>query len=172
MGLLHAGIGALSGVLADSWRDYFMCESLDANVLVAKGQKKGSDKGRSSNTKGESNIISDGSIINVADGQCAIIVESGEIVDIVATPGEFVYEASSEPSIFYGDLGETVKASFESLAKRFTFGGGVAKDQRIYFFNTKEIVGNKYGTASPVPFRVVDQNAGFDLDISVRCNGE
>ncbi len=172
MGLLKAGVGALSGVLADQWREYFYCDSLEANVLVAKGQKKTSDKGRSSNTKGESNIISDGSIIAVNEGQCAIIVEDGAIVDICATPGQFVYETGSEPSILYGDLQQGILASFENLGKRFTFGGDTGKDQRIYFFNTKEIIGNKYGTASPVPFRVVDQNAGFDLDISVRCNGE
>lgn len=172
MGLLHAGAGALGGVLADQWREYFYCDSLDAKVLVAKGQKKTSDKGRSSNTKGESNIITDGSIVAVNEGQCAIIVEDGAIVDICATPGQYVYETGSEPSILYGDLQEGVRASFENMAKRFTFGGDTGKDQRIYYFNTKEIVGNKYGTASPVPFRVVDQNAGIDMDISVRCNGE
>ena len=172
MGLLQAGVGALGGVLADQWREYFYCDSLDADVLVAKGQKKTSDKGRSSNTKGESNVITNGSIIAVNEGQCAIIVEDGAIVDICAKPGEFVYETDKEPSILYGDLQESVKATFENMAKRFTFGGDTGKDQRIYYFNTKEIIGNKYGTASPVPFRVVDQNAGFDLDISVRCNGE
>ena len=172
MGLLQAGVGALGGVLADQWREYFYCDSLAANVLVAKGQKKNSDKGRSSNTKGESNVISNGSIIAVNEGQCAIIVEDGEIVDICAKPGQFVYDTGTEPSILYGDLQEGIKKSFENMCKRFTFGGDAGKDQRIYYFNTKEIVGNKYGTASPVPFRVVDQNAGFDLDISVRCNGE
>ncbi len=172
MGLLQAGVGALGGVLADQWREYFYCDSLEANVLVAKGQKRTSDKGRSSNTKGESNIISNGSIIAVNEGQCAIIVEDGEIVDICAKPGQFVYDTGTEPSILYGDLEAGIRASFENVAKRFTFGGDAGKDQRIYYFNTKEIIGNKYGTSSPVPFRVVDQNAGFDLDISVRCNGE
>ena len=170
MGLLRAGFGALSGVLADSWRDYFYCESLDVDTLAAKGQKRVS--GRSSNTSGEANIISDGSIVNVNDGQCMIIVESGAVVEVSAEPGEFVYDASTEPSIFYGDLGEGIKGSFEQLGKRFTFGGSPAKDQRIYFFNTKEIMGNKYGTATPVPFRVVDRNIGLDMDIAVRCNGE
>lgn len=172
MGLLQAGAGALGGVLADQWREYFYCDSLESNVLVAKGQKRTSDKRRNSNTKGESNVITSGSIIAVNEGQCAIIVEDGAIVDICAKPGQFVYESDSEPSVLYGDLQEGVLASFENMAKRFTFGGDAGKDQRIYYFNTKEIVGNKYGTASPVPFRVVDQNAGFDLDISVRCNGE
>ena len=170
MGLLKAGIGAAGGVLADSWRDYFYCESLDADVLVAKGEKRAG--GRSSNKKGTDNIISNGSIINVNDGQCMIIVESGKVVNICAEPGEFVYDTGTEPSIFYGDLGENIKKSFSEIGKRFTFGGEPGKDQRVYFFNTKEIIGNKYGTPSPVPFRVVDNNIGLDVDIAIRCHGE
>lgn len=172
MGLLQAGIGAAGGVLADQWIDYFYCDSLEADVLAAKGQKRTSSKGRSSNTKGEDNIISNGSGITVNEGQCMIIVEQGEIVEICATPGNFTYDSSTEPSIFTGDLVESVKQSFAQLCKRFTYGGDTGKDQRVYYFNTKEIMGNKYGTSTPVPFRVVDQNAGIDLDISVRCNGE
>lgn len=170
MGLLKAGIGAAGGVLADSWRDYFYCESLDADVLVAKGEKRAGD--RSSNKKGTDNIISNGSIINVNDGQCMMIVESGKVVDICAEPGEFVYDTGTEPSIFYGNLSENIKKSFGEVGKRFTFGGEPGKDQRVYFFNTKEIIGNKYGTPSPVPFRVVDNNIGLDVDIAIRCHGE
>jgi len=170
MGLLKAGIGALSGVFADSWRDYFYCEALDADTLVTKGEKR--TGGRSSNKKGTDNIISNGSIINVNDGQCMMIVESGKVVELCAEPGEFVYDSSTEPSIFYGSLGENIKKTFSEIGKRFTFGGEPAKDQRVYYFNTKEIIGNKYGTPSPVPFRVVDTNVGLDVDISIRCHGE
>ncbi|MBQ2940754.1 MAG: SPFH domain-containing protein [Clostridia bacterium] len=170
MGLLKAGIGALGGVLADSWRDYFYCESLDADVLVQKGEKKAG--GRSSNKKGTDNIISGGSVINVNEGQCMIIVESGKVVEICAEPGEFLYDTGTEPSIFYGNLGENIKKSFSEIGKRFTFGGEPAKDQRIYYFNTKEIMGNKYGTPSPIPFRIMDQAIGFPLDIKIRCHGE
>ncbi len=170
MGLLKAGVGALSGVLADSWRDYFYCESMDADTLVQKGEKKAG--GRSSNKKGTDNIISNGSIINVNDGQCMMIVESGKVVELCAEPGEFVYDTGTEPSIFYGPLGENIKKSFSEIGKRFTFGGEPAKDQRVYYFNTKEIIGNKYGTPSPVPFRVVDTNIGLDVDIAIRCHGE
>ena len=170
MGLLKAGVGAAGGVLADQWREYFYCESLDADTLVAKGEKR--TGGRSSNTKGESNVISDGSIVAVADGQCMMIVENGEVVEVCAEPGEFVYDTGTEPSVFTGNLGDMVKKSFEQVGRRFTFGGDAGKDQRVYYFNTKEIVGNKYGTASPVPFRVVDNKIGLDVDITVRCNGE
>lgn len=174
MGLIKAITGAAGGVLADSWREFFYCDSdvLNENTLAAKGQKRTSDKGRSSNTKGESNIISDGSIISVNDGQCMIIVESGEIVDVCAEPGQFTYDRSTEPSIFYGSLGEGIRKSFERIGQRFTFGGDTGKDQRIYYFNTKEIYGNKYGTSSPIPFRIVDANLGLDMDTAVRMNGE
>lgn len=170
MGLLKAIAGAAGGALADSWRDYFYCESLDTEVLVTKGAKRAGK--RSSNKHGEENIISNGSIIAVNDGQCMIIVEQGKVVDLCANSGEYVYDTSTEPSLFYGNLGEQIQKTFEQIGKRFTFGGDAAKDQRVYFFNTKEIVGNKYGTPNPVPFRVVDRNIGLDVDIAIRCHGE
>lgn len=171
MGLIKAGIGALGGVLADQWRDYFYSDAIDDEVLVVKGRKRVGS--RSSNKKGEDNIISNGSIIAVADGQCMIIVEQGKVVDICAEPGEFLYDTSTEPSIFYGNLGEEIKKSFSNIGKRFQFGGDAAKTQMVYYFNTKEIPGNKFGTASPIPFSVVVNEAmGFKLSVDLRCNGE
>jgi len=170
MGLIKAALGAAGGVLADQWKDYFYCESIDVNVLAVKGKKRTS--GRSANTKGTDNIIASGSIVAVADGQAMMIVEQGKIVEFCAEPGEFMYDASTEPSIFHGGLGKGIAATFANIGKRFTFGGLAPKDQRIYYFNLKEIVANKYGTPNPVPFRVVDQNIGLDVDIAIRCNGE
>ncbi len=170
MGLIKAALGAAGGVLGDQWKEYFYCEALPQNVLAVKGRKKLS--GRSSNRNGEDNVISGGSVIAVADGQCMLIVEQGKIVEVCAEPGEFVYDASTEPSIFAGNLGDSIGAVFSNIGKRFTFGGEAPRDQRVYYFNTKEIVGNKYGTPSPVPFRVVDRNIGLDVDISIRCFGE
>lgn len=170
MGLIKAALGSAGGVLADQWKEYFYCEAMPADVLVTKGHKR--DSGRSSNTKGSDNIISNGSVIAVADGQCMIIVDQGKVVELCAEPGEFTYDMSTEPSIFCGGLGEGIKAIFGTMGKRFTFGGEPPKDQRIYYFNTKEIIGNKYGTPNPVPFRVVDNNIGLDMDISIRCFGE
>lgn len=170
MGLIKAFTGALGGTTADQWREYFYCDSLSADTLVAKGQKRVS--GRSSNRKGEENIISNGSVIAVNEGQCMIIVEQGKVTELCAEAGEFLYDSSTEPSIFYGGLGKGILDSFKTIGKRFTFGGDTAKDQRVYFFNTKEIMGNKYGTPNPVPFRVVDRNVGLDVDIAIRCHGE
>ena len=170
MGLIKAALGAVSGVLADQWKEYFYCEAIPEDVLAVKGKKKVT--GRSSNTKGDDNIISSGSVIAVADGQCMLIVEQGKVVEVCAEVGEFTYDASTEPSIFAGKLGDSILEVFKNIGKRFTFGGEAPKDQRVYYFNTKEIIGNKYGTPSPVPFRVVDQRAGIDMDISIRCFGE
>ena len=170
MGLISAALGSAGGVLADQWKEYFYCEAIPADTLAVKASKRVS--GRSSNTKGTDNIISNGSVIAVADGQCMMIVEQGKVVDLCAEPGEFVYDMSTEPSIFCGSLGQSLKNVLGTMLKRFTFGGDAAKDQRVYYFNTKEIIGNKYGTPSPVPFRVVDRNANLDIDISVRCFGE
>ena len=170
MGLIKAAAGAAGGVLADQWKEFFTCEALPANVLAVKGQKKTTR--RSSNTHGDENIITTGSRIAVADGQCMLIVEQGKVVEVCAEPGEYTYDASTEPSIFAGNLGESNGEVFRNNGKRFTFGGEAPKDQRIYYFNTKELTGNKYGTPSPVPFRVVDQRAGIDIDIGIRCFGE
>lgn len=169
MGLIKAGIGALGGTLADQWKEFFYCESLPKEVLVTKGQKR--ITGRSSNTKGNDNIITNGSGIAVADGQCMIIVEQGKVAEVCAEPGEFTYDSSTEPSIFSGKLGEGIKETFKTIGKRFTYGGDPAKDQRVYYFNLKELVDNKFGTPNPIPFRVVDRKIGLDVDVSVRCSG-
>ena len=170
MGLIKAAMGAAGGVLADQWKEFFYCDALDVDILVAKGQKRTS--GRSSNTSGEENIISNGSGIAVANGQCMIIVEQGKVVEICAEPGEYTYDTSTEPTVFEGDLGTSIGEVFKRIGKRFTYGGDTAKDQRIYYFNTKEILGNKYGTPQPIPFRIVDQTIGLNATVSIRCFGE
>ncbi|AVK84905.1 virion core protein (lumpy skin disease virus) [Lysinibacillus sp. B2A1] len=170
MGLLKAGVGALVGVLEDQWREYFYCDSLSSDVLVEKGVKRTSKRG---SNKGNDNIISNGSIIAINEGQCMMIVEQGKVVEFSAESGEYVYDTSTEPSIMYGsDLSQGIMETFKQIGKRFTFGGEPAKDQRVYYFNKKEIVGNKYGTPAPIPFRVIDRNIGLDIDIAIRCHGE
>ncbi|MBQ7821516.1 MAG: SPFH domain-containing protein [Clostridia bacterium] len=169
MGLIKAGIGALGGTLADQWKEFFYCDAMDKDVMVTKGQKQLS--GRSSNTKSSDNIISDGSGIAVADGQCMIIVEQGKVVEVCAEPGEFTYDCKSEPSIFTGKLGESIIETFRTIGRRFTYGGDTGRDQRVYYINTKELIDNKFGTPNPVPFRVVDSKIGLDIDVALRCSG-
>ncbi len=169
MGLIKAAVGALGGTLADQWKEFFYCEALPPTILMTKGQKRITS--RSSNTKGNDNIISNGSGIAVADGQCMIIVDQGKVVELCAEPGEFTYDTSSEPSIFAGNLGQSILDTFKTMGRRITYGGDTGKDQRVYYFNTKELIDNKFGTPNPIPFRVVDNKIGLDLDTAVRCSG-
>lgn len=169
MGLIKAASRAAGGTMADQWKEFFYCDSLDNDTLMVRGKKR-TDR-RSSNTKGHENVITNGSGIAVADGQCMMIVDQGKIVEVCAEPGEYTYDMSSEPSIFCGSLGEGIKTTFQTIGKRFTYGGDTAKDQRVYYFNTKEITDNKFGTANPVWFRVVDRRINLDKDIEIRCNG-
>ena len=170
MGLIKTAMDTARGVLADQWKEYFYCDAMPANVLAVRGSKR--DSGRSANYKGYDHIITSGSVITVADGQCMMIVDQGQVVEFSAEPGAFIYDASTEPTVFCGRFGQGLLDSFKTFGRRFTFGGEPPKDQRVYYFNTKELTGNKYGTPNPVPFRVVDRNIGLDVDISIRCFGE
>ncbi len=169
MGLIKALTGAIGGTLADQWKEFFYCDALPEDTLVVKGQKRITS--RSSNTKGNDNIISNGSGIAVADGQAMIIVDQGKVVEFCAEPGQFTYDNSSEPSIFAGSLGKSIIETFKTIGRRITYGGDTGKDQRVYYFNTKELMDNKFGTPNPIPFRVVDSKIGLDIDVSVRCSG-
>ena len=169
MGLIKAGMGALGGTFADQWKEFFYCDSLDKDVLMVKGQKRTS---RRSSNNGEDNIITTGSGIAVADGQCMLIVEQGKVVEVCAEPGEFTFDASTEPSVFTGNFGDSLAATFQTVAKRFTYGGDTGKDQRVYYINTKELGEILYGTATPIPFRVVvSEERGYKLSVNLRCNG-
>ena len=172
MGLIKAGMGAVGGTLADQWKEFIYCESIPADLLVVKGKKRLSSQGRSSNTSAEDNVISNGSVVAVNNGQCMIIVEQGKVVDICSEPGEYTYDTTLQPSVFTGGLADNVKAIFGEIGKRFTFGGDPGKDQRVYFVNTKEIIGNKYGTPSPIPFDTYDKRSGLSMTVSLRCFGE
>lgn len=169
MGLIKSLTNSVSGSLGDQWKEYFYCDSLEQNVLMCKGQKQQTQRG--TNYRGESNIISNGSIIAVNEGQCAVIVEDGKIVELTCEPGRFVYDTSSEPSIFAGEFGQSLKDTFKQIGKRFTFGGSTGKDQRVYFINIKPIENNLFGTYTPIPFRFVDKNVGADIDLHIRCRG-
>ena len=169
MGLIKAGMGALGGTLADQWKEFFYCDSLDKDVLMVKGQKRTS---RRSSNNGEDNIITNGSGIAVADGQCMLIVEQGKVVEVCAEPGEYTFDSSTEPSVFTGNFGDSLAATFQTVTKRFTYGGDTGKDQRVYYINTKELGEILYGTATPIPFRVVvSEERGYKLSVNIRCNG-
>ncbi|MBR5289071.1 MAG: SPFH domain-containing protein [Clostridia bacterium] len=172
MGLISAAVSAVTGTLESQFKEFFYCDAMPENVLATRALKK--TKGVFGGWKVEDeNVISQGSVIAVADGQCMMIVDQGKVVDFCAEPGAYTFDANGEPTILYGEFGmgkikDVLKAAFD----RFAFGGKAGREQRVYYFNTKEILGNKYGTPSAVPFRVVDQNIGLDIDVSIRCFGE
>ena len=168
MGFVSAIISAAGGTLSDQWKEYFYCDSLGSDVVCVKASRKS----RGFGNRGNDNIITEGSVIAVADGQCAIVTEQGQVIDICAQPGEYRFDSSTQPSIFTGSLSDGVKNTIAEIGKRFTFGGAPSTDQRIYYFNTKELTGMKYGTAAPVPFRVIDPRAGIDMDIRIKAFGE
>lgn len=168
MGLILAAAHAAGNTLRDQWKEYFYCDSIPADTICVKGHKKTTGF----LNRGNDDVITDGSIIDVADGQCMIVVASGQVYDVCAEPGIYRYSNQSEPSLFVGNLGDSIKNVFAQMGTRFTFAGENNARQEVYYFNTKEITGLKYGTASPVPFRVVDRRAGIDIDISVKAFGE
>lgn len=169
MGLIKATSGAINSVLADQWIDYFYCDALDENTLVVKGQRRITNY--SSNKRGTENYITSGSVIAVADGQCMIIVEQGKIIDVCDEPGEYIFDSERSKGIFTEEADEAVNLFIEKVKQRFIQGGQANLDQRIYYFNTKEIQGNKFGTPAPIPFRVIDNNVGLDMDVSLSCFG-
>ncbi|MCR4855820.1 MAG: SPFH domain-containing protein [Erysipelotrichaceae bacterium] len=164
MGLVKALVGSVIGTALDTWKDYFVCDSLDNDTLMVKGTKRGYG--------GSGEVITNGSGIVVNEGQCALVVEDGNILEVAAEPGNYTFDSTLSPSIFDGGL-EGLKNSFKEALARFTFGGEVNKSQRVYYVNTKEIMDNRYGTSTPIPFRVIfDKATGSEVEIAVRCNGE
>ena len=165
MGLIQAFKGSVSGELANQWKELFVSDSMSADTLVKRAEHKVS--GRSSNTKGDADVITKGSAIIVNEGQCALLVDSGKIIDVAAEAGAYEWEENGSASIFAGDFGDI----FKEFGRRFTFGGEKPVQQRVYFVNTKDIVGLKFGTPSPIPFRILDNNVGLDMDTTLKCNG-
>ena len=165
MGLIKAALNAAGGTLADTWKDYFVCDALDSETLLVRGTKKGAG------LFDDKEVITNGSGIVVQEGQCAIIVDDGQVLEVANEPGNYTFDSTSSPSVFDGGF-KGLKDTFNEMVSRFTYGGIANKNQRVYYINTKEIMNNLYGTATAIPFRVVDNNIGLDVDISIRCNGE
>jgi membrane protease subunit (stomatin/prohibitin family) len=164
MGLIKAVFNAAGGVLADQWVDFFASSAMPHDVLMRPGTRP--QQARSGNTKHSENIISNGSKINVADGQCMLIIENGRIADYCSEPGQYTYNNTLQPSLLGGGL-KDLGASFRQVGKRFTAGGAPTDQQKIYFINTKEIIGNKIGWGN-IPFR----DSEFQMTVRVQGFGK
>lgn len=169
MGLIKAALTAASSTMADQWLEFYSCESMSADTLVIRAKRQTGK--RSSNTKGNENVISDGSKIVVNEGQAMIMVDQGMVTEIATEAGVYTYNSADSPSIFSSSFGKGLKDTFKEMWDRIKHGGDVAKDQRIYFFNRKEIMNNNFGTVNPVGFRMKYEDLGRSFTVSVRCNG-
>ena len=145
MGLIKAVGSSISSGLGDQFKEFVTCPTVDADVLIVRGEV-GHGKGNSNPTQG---VLSKGTAIAVPDGMAMMIIENGAIKEFSAEPGTYTFDSSSEPSIFAGKLGEGIKESIKMIGSRITFGGQAAKDQRVYYINTKKIAGNKFGSPQP-----------------------
>ena len=159
---------SIGSITKDQYLEFFVCDTMQDGVLASRGRKI-DKKGMN---KGNDNIISNGSLIIVNAGQCAITVDNGQITNLAAEPGEYRFESATESSIFYGNLGENLLNSFKELGRRISFGGEIPREQRVYYINTLEVRQNLWGTASTIPFFIHDQVTGFQGDINLMARGE
>ena len=169
MGLIKAAQAATGTVMAISGRNSSIVILLITIHRFVRGKKRTGS--RSSNTNGNDNIISNGSGIAVADGQCMLIVVRKNYWKFVRSRASIHMILLPNQVFFAGNLSDSIKNTFLTIGKRFSYGGDTGKDQRVYYINTKEITDNKFGTANPVWFRVVDKRINLDKDIEIRCNG-
>lgn len=161
MGLIKAAKSAIGSTLKDQWKEVIRCDDMTNDILMMKKTT-------------ETGVISNKSTIIVAPGQCAVIYDNGRIIDATAEDGLYEFDTSSTPSFFAGQFKDTFKEMWE----RFTYDGGTAKEQAVYFFNTKEIMENKFGTATPVTFQdwshpLINEmtNTISPLRVEIKCFG-
>ena len=161
MGLIKAAAGAIGSTLHDQWKEAIRCEDMNNDILM---MKKTSPNG----------VISNGSSIIVGPGQCAVIYDNGRVIDATAEDGYYTFDSSSTPSFFAGQFKDT----FKEMWQRFTYNGESAKQQCVFFFNLKEIMDNKFGTSTPIPYQdwshpIPNKMTGTvtPLSVQVRCYG-
>ena len=162
MGLIKAAINAIGSTMHEQWKEVISCENMNNDLLMKK-------------VTTDSGVISKKSLIRVTPGQCAIIIQNGKVLDASAEEGDYVYDESTSPSFFAGNFG----AVFKEMWTKFTFGGTASNQQAVFYFNTKEIMDNKFGTGSPIPFQdwshpVPNQMTGgmMPLSVKVKCYGK
>lgn len=157
MGLVRAAVGAVGGTLSDSWLDYIRAENMTPTTILTKGEQVGKHR------RGNADIISNGSRIEVGANQMMFLTEGGKIVDYTAEQGYYEVFMSQSPSLFNGELKASVKETFE----RFKFGGQPGKSQRAYFVNLSEIRGIRFGTRNALQYF----DNFYNAELFLRCHG-
>lgn len=162
MGLIKAAESAIKSTLADQWKEVIRCDNMTNDILMVKKET-------------ETGVITNKSTIVVAPGQCAIIYDNGRVIDATAEDGLYTFDESSSPSFFAGQFGDV----FKEMWQRFTYDGATAKEQAVFFFNIKEIIDNKFGTPTPIPFQdwshpIPNQMTGTltPLRVEMKCFGK
>ena len=148
MGIIRALAGAIGGGLADQWLEVYESDYMGPSTITAPGVMVRQNDSRNSNRKGTADTISNGSIIQVKEGQFMLLVDGGKVIDYSGEAGYFKVDNSSMPSLFNGELGDTVKETFN----RVRFSGTTPYKQTTYFLNMQEIRGLKFGTPAPVNY--------------------
>lgn len=162
-GIFQAGLNAIKGNLGDQWLEAIEPNGMGEGVVFCSGARLRPDDERAGNRKGTPDVISNGSYIHVYDNQAMLLVDNGAIVDFSAEPGRFEVENSSTPSVFKGQLPESVRDTFE----RFKFAGGTPNKQLAFYVNLQEIKGIKFGTPQSIQYF----DAFYNAELFIRCHG-
>ncbi|MBQ4030207.1 MAG: SPFH domain-containing protein [Bacilli bacterium] len=163
MGLIKALTTSVSTALGDQFKEFVNIPSVDGDTLIIRGKVEHGP----ANTNPSEGVISNGSKIVVPQGWAMMLVDNGK-VEFSSEPGEYIYDNSSEPSVFYGGLGKGIMDTFRQIGGRFTFAGQTAKDQRVYYINLLEKTGNKFGSTSPK--EIYDSTYGMTIQMTFRGN--
>lgn len=158
MGIVRAAIRTVTGAAADQWKEIVEPDGMGDRTVFVKGVVKRSGGGR-----GSRDVISNGSVIHVYDNQFMILVDGGKVIDYTAEPGYFIVDNSSMPSMFSGQIEESLKEAFE----RFKFGGTTPVSQQVFYINLQEIKGIKFGTRTPINYF----DSFYNAELFLRAHG-
>ena len=163
MGIIRAVAGAVGGGLADQWLEVIEADNMSDTTVFCSGRAvRGNDR-RGSNKKGSDGFVSNGSVVHVAQNQFMLLVDGGKVIDFTAEPGYYTVEDGSAPSLFYGELGEALRETFN----RIKFGGVTPYQQKVYFINLQEIKNIPYGTVNPINYF----DSFYNAELYLRAHG-
>ena len=163
MGIIKATASAIRGAAADQWKEAFMAGEMGGDMLITRAQRL-TNQNSANNGSGE--VITDGSVIIVGEGECAVATEGGKVIGVYDQPGEQIFRSKQSGGIFSGGLGAFAK----DVGRRIAFGGEITVSQRLYYINTKELTGGTI-RAEGIALRFRDPVTGLDMDGGVSCYG-